>query len=317
MVVYYNIDWEKPFYALYGGVITMPAGAVLWRGYDPRYPAVSDRPAYFGSKHDAESYAGQYYAEPSIFTNKRALNLLDIRFMKVLLAQLFEENSSHLTDSDRESIAAASISFGICSLQHQIKLLKIRFKGALDTIAPRIEELEKHIKSDSLYERPGFRIAETVNDAYVMGFLKGLFGGSYDGFISPPLYTPYHYNRAKSVLNSELIIFNPLESGIGVAAEIPYEKLLTMGINGLIMSSRKYNYITIDKRGMQMTHYMHIRGGGSCCKEDYNALYDDGDKEVVRKYKAGLRNGVAWQKRRECNVVSINPPVTALPVSPW
>ena len=65
-----ELDLEIPYYPLYGNAIIIPENTVFWRGYDPKFPVISDRPSYFGSKFTATDYAKQNGKVLGAFTNK-------------------------------------------------------------------------------------------------------------------------------------------------------------------------------------------------------------------------------------------------------
>ena len=201
-----ELNLDIPFYPAYGIFELKELFYVYYRGFDPLYPAISERPAYFGTRSVAEGYARKHGNGIRMFTNSHPLKLIDVRFMKDLLRYLFATHSD-----GTEDILSTILSFGICSLSHQIELAKIRFKSLLGQ--PQLETLEKYYKK-GLFEQEGVRIAETENDAQTMGFLKGLFEGVIDGFVSPQTYSPFHTEKPGNMMVAELIIFNPLRSGI-------------------------------------------------------------------------------------------------------
>jgi hypothetical protein len=299
----YELSLDDNFLPMYGNTISIPANTVLWRGFDPSHPAVSDRPAYYGAKHFAQGYANKYGTNASPFITSRPIELLDIRYMKVLLSQLFEYNKP--TKADEEIITATTISFGLCSLEHQIKLFKHRYKAiynssnnAFDALKEGIRNLEKYIDPGSIYEQPGCRIAETSNDAFVMGFLKELFHRNYDGYVAPSIITPFHVEKKKFTLNSELILFNPERSGIKLLKQLP-SSMKELTINGCILSTGQ-GYMTIDTRNMDMSYYGNKRkkhtqkGGTEEIYDDYNHLYSNGDKQIINLYKLGTKHGKRW-----------------------
>ena len=214
MPSYLNIDFNKDFAPLYGDLISLPPNTIMWRGFDPKFPAVSDRPAYFGGQIFAQGYANKYGTVAMPFVSGKYLKLLDIRFMKALLLQVLKDNE--IKEQDEKLIGAMSVALGLCSLEHQIKTFKKLYGNYLNYFKEEIKELEKHLKPDSLYEQQGFRIAETSTDAHVMGFLKGFFSQVADGFIAPPTYTAFHIEKKDYILNSEIIIFNPKLSDIQI-----------------------------------------------------------------------------------------------------
>lgn len=295
----YEINWDDNFLPLYGSTIMIPAGAILWRGFDPTYPAISDRPAYYGSKRFAQGYADKYSVNAKPFITTRPLNLLDIRYMKVLLSQLFEDNKHNL--SDKDIIIATTISFGLCSLQHQINLFKERYAAIFTSTNPAYNNLKKglsqleSIVKSTFYEQKGYRIAETTNDAIVMGFLKELFSSNYDGYISPNIVTPFHIEKAHFVLNSELVLFNPINSGIKLLNSIPL-KVNQATINYFILHSGQ-NYMTIDTRGIKTSYYKGKGGGIVSVCDDYSNEYDKGNKDIIKLYKQGEKYGRIWRDK--------------------
>lgn len=305
----YEIDWNKDFMPLYGTTISILINTILWRGCDPAYSAISDRPAYYGSREIAQSYAEKYGINAIPFITSKNLKLLDIRYMKILLSQLFDYNQP-IQRKDAEIFQTTSISFGLCSLQHQIKLFKDRYKviyttsnQIYDNIKKGVEKLESLVNPKALYEEQGVRIAETTNDAIVMGFLKELFGNHYDGFISPRIYSPFHIEKSNFTLNSELILFNPSTSGIRILHSMP-QNIEKISIDRFIGLSGQ-NYTTIDARDMLTSYYSKNtnKKGGSKKNEDkdlyddYNYLYDKGDKNIIRLYNKGKEIGKKWSEK--------------------
>lgn len=273
----------------------------MWRGYDPAYPAISNRPAYYGAQEFAAGYAAKYGAKPSSFITTRPLNLLDMRYMKVLLTQLFEHNKN--TISDKDIVMATTISFGLCSLQHQIKLFKERYSAIYLTTNPQhtalkngLSHLEQLINPNLYIEQQGVRIAETTNDAIVMGFLKELFGAYYDGYIAPNIISPFHIEKSNFILNSELVIFDPLDSGIKLLKSMP-TPLTRATINYFILHSGS-SHRTIDTRGMKTSYF--ARGGKENYHDicsDYNNEYDKGNKDIIKLYKKGSVYGKKWKDK--------------------
>lgn len=296
----YELNWDDNFVPIYGDTIMIPAGAIVWRGYNPAYPPISNRPAYYGSQVFAQGYADKYGTDAKSFITTRSLNLLDIRYMKVLLSQLFEDNKHNLKDAN--IITATTISFGLCSLKHQISLFKYRYKAIYASSDPSyinlkkgVEKLESILNQSSLYEQKGFRIAETSNDAIVMGFLKELFNSVYDGYISPNVLSPFHVEKSGFKLNSEIVIFNPIDSGIKLLVQTP-QSIRKTTISHFIMN-RGHNFMTIDTRGMKTSYY---KGGSHTTNyvcDDYNNEIDKNNKEIVKLFKEGEKYGKKWKNK--------------------
>lgn len=334
---YYLLDFNRDFAPLYGDLITIPSNTIFWRGYDPKYPSISDRPAYFGNQEFAQGYAQKYGTNAMPFINKKQLRLLDIRFMKVLLSQLFANN--FIKKEDEKIVGATSLAFGLSSLQHQIKIFKNLYKKYLDYFKDSLQELEKIVEPDSIFEQPGVRIAETSTDAYVMGFLKVIFSGLCDGFISPNIESAFHIEKNGHILNSEMILFNPIKSNIvelnlvllqntptvllGIV-ELPnktiYEldKLPVTSIHELILKSNK-QYEYLHALNYETETYLPKKGGAKINKKymnDYNHLIDTGNKAILRCYNEGIITAGKWLLNKKGVNIKAIPPAKSIPYDP-
>lgn len=294
-----ELNFNENFNPLYGDYIYIPKDIIFWRGFNPKYPAISDRPAYYGDIHFAQGYAEKYKTTALPFVTTKPIRLFDIRFMKVLLSQLFENNI--ITESDKDVISSTIISFGICSLNHQIELIKKRFGSFISYIKDNLENLEKSVKVKTIVEQQGVRIAETSNDAFIMGFLKELFHGVVDGFISPSMMSPFHIEKEGFVMNSELIIFNPLFSGIQLLPLPTSEKIYSTNIDILIKRQNRIP-LTISTSTMEYSFYLPnsklIKGGNKdIYMDDFNNLIDTGNKTIIKYYNDGIKQGKEWKKK--------------------
>jgi hypothetical protein len=289
----YHLDWEDPFLIAYGSLIHLPKGCILWRGYEVQDSPVLSRPSYYGAYATAKEYAKLSNRTLGAFETTKTLRLFDIRFMKVLLQQLFEENANEkITGEDKHCILATTISFGLCSLSHQLKLMKYAYKGSTDTMQ-RIKDIEVHIKIPRIFEHPGIRVGETFVDGTTMGFLKELFYGIADGFISPRLKSPYHSEK-NGTISPELILFNPEHAGIRQLSSIP-SNLPTQSINDILRQSHVLTSIYRD----QMHSAFYMSGGGKDDTyypsiEQFNSLLSKNDKRALKEYAMATKIGKKW-----------------------
>ena len=122
-----ELDWDKPFNPAYGLLTMPPKQFVYYRGYENVYPVISERSAYFGSLPVANGYGG-VGRTVSAFTNIKPLTLIDVRFMKDILREIFAVNTASHT-MNNESHLSVVLSFGLCSLFHQCKLAYKRFQS--------------------------------------------------------------------------------------------------------------------------------------------------------------------------------------------
>ena len=314
---YRVLDFEKQFSAIYGDTIEIPANTIFWRGYDPTYPTISSRPAYYGTEETAKSYKRRNGHVLGMFTNTRKLELLDVRFLKALLKQLFESirDTNGLTAQDEELIMSTTASFGLCSLGHQIRLLKYIYSKNLKNLQG-LPELEKLYNPKAAFEAQGMRVAETVNDGYTMAFLKGLLYGVADGFISPRMETPYHIEK-RGFLNPEMILFNPVKCGIQlVNPPMPIEDLPTLSINELMFKGR-YHIVSLDYKTLHSSFFMSY-GGGSREKylhplDEFDEYMDSDNKYIGKMYNDGYKTGVKMRSKE--HIFSAEPPVPTIPTS--
>jgi hypothetical protein len=294
----HELDWDKYFYPLYGSTITIPEDTIVWRGYDVSYKPLAERPLFFGSRATATGYAEQENRTLGSFQTIRPLKVIDVRYLKILLKQLIDENKKkHLTKTDIDMIKSITVSYGLCSLKHQLELIKDVYKEHMG-LFKGFEELEMYSSSIlnksggfPLVEEQGVRIAETTIDTYTTGFIQSLFEDIFDGILSPRLFSPFHVEKDGS-MSPELLLFNPIDSVKQVAHP---SKLLSIPINGIILRS---NYIYTTKNpDMQLVFYLRGMKGGT---------HDKNEKEVVKLYNKGVQIGKKW-KQRNMDITKIEP----------
>ena len=293
-----ELVFDDDFLELYGDYIYIPEKTVFWRGYDIHYSAVSDRPAYYGSRSIANEYAKRNGHVLGSFMTTRRLKLLDIRFMRVLLRNLFQDvltvenitknkyiKKTNVNDGTK-AILSTSLSFGICSLKKQIEMLKEFLSVDNDE---RISEMEKYYKADSMIEQEGVRIGDTTIDRYTMSFLKHLFQDFVDGFISPRLSTPYHIEK-QGTINPEMIIFNPKKAGI-IQVKV-YKQLPQIHIDEIITGKKPF--ITKENHNKYKKHVgAYIEHPLATFERELN----EGNKKALKIYKDASTIGDVWRRK--------------------
>ena len=283
---------------LYGDLLTVPKDCVFWRGYNVNYPAISNRPAFFGSKKTASAYSN-----PTLgcFTNKKELKLMDIHFMKVILRQLLDEIKMKREYNIDKSIPSKdeilctdciTISFGICSLAHQIAVMNKLYKDIPNfTPLAKMKEYYNTMKYTAI-EQSGFRVGETTVDGVSMYFLRDFFKGYADGFFSPTLPSPFHIERG-GVLHPEIIIFNPIESGVELLNKIP-PIMDSLDITDLFLSIRKVALVRSSqfemKGGENNNDIVHPI-------ENFNTQIEMKNKKAVSIAKLGEKYGKLWRNK--------------------
>jgi hypothetical protein len=311
-----TIDWDTNFDPAYGIVHMDPSKYIYYRGYDSSYPVISDRPAYFGSLVVAEGYAKGPGRKVDAFTNTKMLRLIDVRYMSDILRNLFKEHH----DKTEDGILSTVLSFGICSLSHQIYLASLRLQSLKDN--PCMKSLRQSYKQ-GLFEQQGVRIAETTNDAETMGFLQTLFSGFIDGFISPRQFSPFHVEKPYNMMHAEMIIFNPKESGITRMASVPPK----LGKTSVLWFYNKNFGRKIHIGEPLFPYNFYLKSGGGT---EMDSLTDRIDEELPSVEQINMRfdePGIqdAWNRGAEAGELwktyaqfgELINPVPTLPVRSW
>jgi len=312
-----ELDWEEQYDPLYGSPIIIPENILLWRGYDIRYDSIPDRFSYYSSAEVAYEYAKQANRELGCFQTTRALRVLDVRTMANIVERIIQQHSA---DAYLNDFASSVISFGLCSLNHQITLLKERYRESLkmNTVSSRnlrrsIQGLVEISNPSRVIEQKGVRVAETENDAKTMGFLQELFRGLFDGILSPRLETPFHIEK-NGTLHPELILFSPKSCNVRQLKEYP-SNVSMVSITQLIQNKHQLvNIRRIIRAGEPITvrMYMPLEGGATnkntVRKRHYMTDVDDKlnrkDTAMCMMYKEATEAGKRW--RRYITVVEID-----------
>lgn len=313
MTQYIELDWEQQFEPLYGSPIIIPINTMLWRGYDIRYPPIGERFAYYSGREIVMEYAKKEYRELGCFITQQPLKLLDIRFMSNILERIIQTNQS---DKNINDFASSMISFGLCSLGHQIILLRHRYQESLKEKSNESNQIQEGIskmielyKPNNIIEQKGIRVAETTNDGTTMAFLQELFKGLFDGFISPRLKTIFHIEKGGQ-LNPELILFNPKLSNIIQITRYPSNVILK-SISELLKDKHQIIDVKRIKNGDKISMKMYLSGGKQYINhhlDEYEDKLNNKDKVIISLYNKAIKSGKKWRE----NLTIINPDETVL-----
>lgn len=278
---YKLIDFDN-FPMIYGK-ITIPKNTIFYRGFDPKYPAISNRPAYFTSNY---KYAEAYHSNVGTFITTDDIILYDIRYIKNILNNLFV-NKKLDSKLVLESSYNLALSFGLCTFNKQIEFYMKRYYNNIDNeILKSIMKKKYETDKDSFIEQQGYRFAETNNEVDSILFLKELFRESIyqvDGFVAPYLYSPFHIEKEYQYLNPEIVLFNPEKSNIKLK-KIDKSKI---SIDSIKITSllNHFNEIQFDLNGYQkIINWIQSGGSNQSNKNsDANTIFDRGDKYVYQK----------------------------------
>jgi len=241
-----NIDYSD-FLPVYGSYIKLPKNTMLWRCYDTNFATIQDRPTFYGRRETAKLYSKDDDEEKncSIFTNRKQLKLIDIRYMRVILKEIFHNRLN--TKDTIDHIKNTSFALGLISFKLQIEFFndyidiemiknktnktdeEINFlKGYNNMIYyfDHYNKLELNEKPNilDLFEFNDIRIGFTPIDVKVVILLKEIFKNYCDGFIAPKMFSPFHMNY----INEEILIFDPINKII--KTDIPFNDFENMPI---------------------------------------------------------------------------------------
>lgn len=313
--MYHELELET-FDTAYG-IVKIPSNTIFYRGYSTLHPPISKRFAYFSEKHVANSYIKSPEYTLSAFMNTTRLNIMDVRFMTSILRDMIYSN-----DDDDSSLPIV-LSFGLCSLRHQVNLLKMRYRHSTTPLKGQIE-LQKIVDSldtASPYEPQGVRVGETTNDAYTMTFLSELFGHLIDGFVSPRLVSPFHIDNENS-MGPELIIFNPFRSGIRQLSKFPPSNIPKVSMSSIYSSQLNHHIIRYKNKAYETSFYVSspmIGGGNALLETDIpiieqiNEHWDD--EEIQTAIQNGKANAQKWKER--LSIRRYEHPAPEVSVSSW
>jgi hypothetical protein len=205
----WEFNWTSTSDPLYGNTIDLPEGLLLWRAYEPTTDPINSRPSQYSSKSAATVPTKSLGA----FVTTRELHLLDIRFVSVLLQRLFETWVGRpCIPSDAMCIRAATISLGLSSATHQVRLMKQFYVNDPENLS-KTDQMEQGFNKNSFIETPGIRIKEPTAEGITLFFLKALLQDRFDGLLSPPTSDDHS--------SIEIILFDPKQSGIDHVKGVP------------------------------------------------------------------------------------------------
>ena len=329
-----NIDQD--FAPILGAPLFIPENMIFFRGYDSKYSAISSRVTHYGTAWTAQCYAT---TSPDhrlgAFTNKRMLRLLDLRYIQVLLKQLFAKRTS-TAFSEMEPMARMTLSYGLCSLQDQIRLMQHLMAKAHGTHVT-IEYFNNHLKNKNYSEMPltvnpftpdGIRVGETTNDALSLISVKEIFGDWVDGFVAPRFDSVFHVEK-NGFIHAEMVLFDPAYCGIiQMTDPLP---TVSMSIEQILN-----HHSTCQTFTLKMIHRTTVRHprfksfGGTKSNSSSPDPNSDGytvdtspffdkleakNKEAVRDSKQMTRFGRCL--RKQIQFIDRFAPHPTLPLTPW
>jgi hypothetical protein len=320
----YLLDLKHDFQPIYGESIYIPPNCLFFRGYDTRFPTISSHPSHFGNYDTAIEYAHQEHRQLGSFTTSKELKVVDLRYLMIVLRDLFRSRSI-TTNEILDIILSCSLAYGLCSFKKQLHLLNMRYEKRESKAMQKYynEFLDKDFLGQptefDMVEAQGVRIAETINDGIVLSFLSKLFEHeNIDGFVAPSFFSPYHVEKPNCKTSPELVIFDPLKSGI-IKVEVN-ERVVPITIANIV--NRQFVHKSINYKSFMKTS-LRGRGGNKRSKHKSIIIHDfenffhslDNDKVFLQKVENAQKAAITLSNTQKGFFVG--KPYPSLPVSPW
>jgi hypothetical protein len=248
MTTTYKILDFKNFPNIIGQPIIINKNTLFFKSYSTKYGVpINNRPSYFGEIDNATKYL-KSGRKLGIFSTKRRIKLLDIRYISKIINDLILLRKNNDFDTIIKGYMTLALSHGLVSLYKQLNLYKMRYIKSIDTDSRYKKIIEYYNDFESktnkeLFQNPlelqGIRIGETNNDVDSTFILKEIFGDFCDGFICPTIFSSYFDNNT---IPNEILLFNPLDTVIEIET-IPNNSI-TVNINKILIKNN-INLFTI------------------------------------------------------------------------
>jgi hypothetical protein len=211
----YKILDFKYFPSIIGQPIIINENTLFFKSYSIKYGSlINNRPSYFGEIENASKYL-KSGRKLGIFSTKRKIKLLDIRYISQIINDLILLRKTNDFETVIKGYMTLALSYGLISLYKQLNLYKMRYLSTLETdtrykkIIEYYNDFESK-KDKELFQNPlelqGIRIGETNNDVESTFILKEIFEDFFDGFICPIIFSPYFDDNN---IPNEILLFNP------------------------------------------------------------------------------------------------------------
>jgi len=168
------------------GKFPIPKGTILY----------SDKPTiYYFVKQDGTN---------KIFKTKKEIWLYDFRYVKMILLDLLTYCKKD-TEHSMNTCKILALSYGICSLERQLELVKEFYTSDSNVYKSLLEYYTDTKDTNNLIIPPGIRIMEKENDMLTSNLLKYLLRHMVDGTVTNKLYSVTDTAQINSV---EIMLFN-------------------------------------------------------------------------------------------------------------
>jgi len=273
----YKFDIEE-FPPVYGK-FPIPKGTILY----------SDKPTIY--------YFVQQDGNNKIFKTKKEIWLYDFRYVKMILLDLLTYCKKD-TEHSMNACKILALSYGICSLERQLELVKEFYPNESNLYKSLLEHYNS-INND-IVESQGIRIVEKENDMLTSHLLKYLLRHMVDGTVTNKLYS---LTDTTHINNAEIMLFNVEKNKL-------FEEIEEKDIQ--IKETLDWRY-WLDR--FSEVHYRP----GTINREVYIRIQNNETPPDVEKTKRfdEFAKEVISELVDRASLVPFTPKFTALDIAPW
>lgn len=324
----FELDIDSPFDPLFGVPITIDEQVVVYRGYDERHPALSNRVTHFGTRATALGYAQRSaHHRLGSFHTTRPITLLDLRYVRVLLRELFRTRTFR-GSGKMECMARMTLAYGLCSFRDQLRILDVLMKDAPGTAAMKAfharflanEDWGKAPLDVNPFTPDGIRVGETNNDALSLLALKQLFGTWVDGFVAPRTESVFHVEKG-GFITAELVLFDPIDAGMREMHGVTVDSHPPITIDTILGRQSYCHTLQLAKNQGDVLHSttIRMRAGGAvghvCDTDEFFSRLEACERGAKKAGELMMR--FAEDLSRTFRLVDATAPHPTVPLSLW
>lgn len=277
----YKFDIED-FPSVYGK-FPIPKGTILYCSNDT--PTI-----YYFVKQDNIT---------KIFKTKKEIWLYDFRYVKKILLDLL----TYCRKDTEHSISvckALALSYGICSLERQLELVKEFYTSDSNVYKSLLEYYTDTKDTNDLVEPQGIRIIQLENDMLTSHLLKYLLRHMVDGTVTNKLYS---VTDTTHINNAEIMLFNVEKDEL--LEEIEEKNIQIKETLDWRYWLDRFSEIHYRPGTINPEFYIRIQYNETPSDEEKTKRFDEFAKEVISELVDRI------------SLVPFTPKFTALNIAPW
>jgi hypothetical protein len=273
----YKFDIEEfPYFC---GKFPIPKGTILY----------SDKPTIY--------YFVQQDGNNKIFKTKKEIWLYDFRYVKKILLD-FLTYCRKDTEYSISVCKALALSYGICSLERQLELVKEFYPNESNLYKSLLEHYNS-INND-IVESQGIRIIELENDMLTSHLLKYLLRHMVDGTVTNKLYS---VTDTTHINNGEIMLFNLGKNEL--LEEIEQQDIQIKETLDWRYWLDRFSEVHYRPGTINREVYIRIQNNETPPDVEKTKRFDEFAKEVISELVDSI------------SLVPFTPKFTALDIAPW